>query len=391
MNEHTIELVERMVEVVEGERNSYNAMFWKEQPPYGRMYYRGIPKRQENGSVPFDVELDISLWAKILDFSVLDFFHDPEEYLKQQIQMNLHKSKVFRDNTHFTGEITPYPGVMFELTLFGVEPVYHVDRNPWINPEPILKEYDDFDKLQMPDFYKSGLMPKVHEFYDRFQEMVDNKLNVVFPDWLYSPFGIATHLRGLTNLLMDLHINPEWVHKLLRFIVDGRKEWVLARAKFLDKKIDKTRLFNDEVDCPVISPANYRDIILPYELEIEQLHSGIIYFHSCGNLTKLMHEIRKIRSLEMLHIGPWTDMDKAKDVFGDDTVFDICLNPVDDVLKATKEEMKNKLKKICQKFSGNYGFNIRADAFQLMGENFLADHQKILSWCNEARKICRQI
>lgn len=390
MKDETKKLIDKMAETVQGERNRYNAQFWQEQPPYGRMYYRGVPKRSKDGPRPFVVEPDISLWAKILDFSVYDFFHDPEVYLNRQIQMNLHKSELFKDNTYFTGEITPYPGVVFELSLFGVECVFHKDTNPWINPEPILQDYEDLEKLEKPDFYTSGLMPRVHEFYERFQEMAGDTLMVVFPDWLFSPFGIAVHLRGLTNLLVDLLVHPEWVHKLLSFITESHKEWIQERAKFLNQEIGKAKLFNDEVDCPVISPENYRDLILPHELELEKFHSGILYFHSCGNLSKLLPEIRKIKSLEMLHLGPWTDLTGARDLFGEDTVFDICLEPINDVLKATDTDIHKRIGGIQEIFSGDYGYSIRADALQKMGEHHKEDYQKIIDWCNTARKACGQ-
>jgi hypothetical protein len=154
--------------------------------------------------------------------------------------------------------------------------------------------------------------------------------------------------------------------------------------------VGKGKLFNDEVDCPVISPDNYRELILPYELEWERFHKGLIYFHSCGNLSKLLPDIRTLRSLEMLHVGPWTDMDAALALFGGDTVFDVCLDPIDDVLRASDERMEEKLKSIVSKLSGKAGFSIRADAFQKMGDTYKDDYRKILTWCDIARKICGQ-
>jgi len=287
------QLIEEMVEVVHNERNEYNAKFWREQPPYARGNWRGLPTLRDDGLIPFIVEPDISLWAEIVGLDVSRFWSNPEESLAGQLRMNLHKHRVFQDNTHFTGEVTPWPGIVFELSLFGIPVVWHEDRGPWITSEPVLKEYEDLDKLEMPDFFRSGLMPRVHEFYGRFNDLVRDRLPVIFPDWVFSPVGVAMHLRGVQNLLMDTIINPEWVQRLLRLIMDDHKEWSHARAKFLGVPITKAKLYNDEVDGNILSPATYRDAILPYEQELSEFHGGIVYFHNCGNLPTCFPKSRR--------------------------------------------------------------------------------------------------
>ncbi|CEP67361.1 Uroporphyrinogen decarboxylase (URO-D) [Moorella glycerini] len=383
-------LVEEMVEVVHSDRNAYNARFWRPQPPWARGNWRGLPALLAGGPVPFVVEPDISLWAVILGLDIARFWSEPEAYLAGQLKMNLHKFRVFQDNTHFTGEVTPWPGVVFELSLFGIPVVWHEDRGPWIASEPVLKEYDDLDRLEMPDFYKSGLMPRVHEFYERFNEIVKGRLPVIFPDWVFGPFGVAMHLRGMQNLLMDTILNPEWVQRLLRFIVDAHKEWSKARAKFIGQPITNAKLYNDEIDGNVISPALYQDAILPYERELSDFHGGIVYFHSCGNLTKLLPVIRKLPDLEMLHISPWTDPGEALKLFAPEVAFDVCLDPVDDVIEASEEQMQSKLEYLVNSLRGKAAFSIRADAFQVMNDHPEDDYKKILRWCEIARLVTGQ-
>ncbi len=157
----------------------------------------------------------------------------------------------------------------------------------------------------MPDFYRSGLMPLAHQYYEVIGELIDNDFNVVFPEWGRRSFGVATHIRGYENFLSDMISNPKFAHRILRLITDTRKEWITERAKFLGKCKGKGNIYNDEVNCPSLSPELYEEFALPYELELSDFHGGILYFHSCGDTTKLLPLIAKINTIEMFHVGPW--------------------------------------------------------------------------------------
>ncbi len=198
-------------------------------------------------------------------------------------------------------------GVTLESSLFGSATIYNDNEYPWIDCEPVLKNESDLNKIKMPDFYRSGLMPLAHQYYEGIGELIDNDFNVVFPEWGRSPFGVATHIRGYENFLSDMINNPKFAHRILRLITDTRKEWITEREKFLGKCKGKENIYNDEVNCPSLSPELYEEFALPYELELSDFHGGILYFHSCGDTTKLLPLIAKINTIEMFHVGPWID------------------------------------------------------------------------------------
>ena len=381
----TLEMqIDVMREALHGERNIHNRGYFADQPPWGRGPFRAVPKANGPGGIPFVLEPDISLWSAVLDIDIRSYYADADYYLASQIAINLHKLNVLRDNTWHKGEFNAWPGVAFELSMFGMDVGWHDDRSPWIRNGPLLKDYDDLDRLTQPDFFKSGLMPLVHENHARLCERVGDRLSIVFPEWTVGPFGIAAHLRGVNDLLLDCLAEPEWVSRLMRFIVDCQFEYNRQRAKFIGRPIDQCLLYDDEVDCPTISPAIYRDLILPLEKEICEFHGGLTYFHSCGNLTKLIPLIREIPFIRMFHIGPWTDPAKAVEAFSDGCAFDVCLDPIADVLHADEGRQRRRLREILSVLHGRAPFSIRADAFQKM-EDWRADYRKILSWCEIAR------
>ena len=43
------------------------------------------------------------------------------------------------------------------------------------------------------------------------------------------------------------------------FITQARKKWTTERAQFLGKSVGKGNIYNDEVNCPSISPTMYEE------------------------------------------------------------------------------------------------------------------------------------
>jgi len=92
----------------------------------------------------------------------------------------------------------------------------------------------------------------------------------------------------------------------------------------------------------------------------------------------------------MLHVSPWTDVEKALELFAPQVAFDVCLNPLTDVLEASEEQIKSKLEYLVNTLRGKAAFSIRADAFQVMNDHPQDDYQKILRWCKIAREVTGQ-
>ncbi len=122
-----------------------------------------------------------------------------------------------------------------------------------------------------------------------------------------------------------------------------------------------------------------------------EFRGGISYFHSCGNITAFLPDILTIPQLDMIHIGPWTNLQEAVKIIPADISLDICIDPVDDVIYASEEEIRTDLTGIvdtCYKHDCS-AFSVRADAFEVL-EDPDDDHQKILTWCEIAREVFRQ-
>lgn len=377
--------MDQMEEILQSPRNLANKRFWESQT-WPRDMWRGFPRLKPSQSIPFLVFPDNALWAKILKVDLREYYSDPEVHLKTQLKINIYHFNHWKDDTYYTKDLFIWFGVITELSFFGPKIIFFPNREGWIESPPLLQK-KDLESLKRPDFYKSGLMPKIHEFYEKMNGLVNGKLRVTFPMWVRGPFCIAAHLRGLDNIIMDMLEDPKFVHRLMRFIVDSEKEWAKERAKFLHSPIEKTFFFNDEVGLPLITPEMYEEFILPYEIELSDFYDGILYWHSCGDTSNFVNLIKKIPGLKMFHVGPRTDVSKAAVAFGTDVSLDVDLDPFKDVLEAEEKKMKSRIKRIIDICTErDIPFCIRADGFQPV-HTLEEDLPRIKLWIDIARSL----
>lgn len=381
-------LIDKVRAISQEEKNLKHIEYWEPLPETARDHWRGTPKpRSVLHSAPITVEPELPLWGKILGFKIDEFYTNPATYLKYQLKMMIYRYENFLDHTCIGKEIPIWLGATLESSLFGAETIYPEDESPWLDREPVIRSESDLDMLEPPDFFKSGLMPLAHQYYEVIGDLIDDDFKVTFPEWGRSPFGVATHIRGYENLLVDIVSNPKFMKQLMRFITDSRKQWTRERAKFLDLEVEKGNIYNDEVNSPTLSTAMYEEFALPYEQELSEFHGGILYWHSCGNTTDLITSIAKIPGLEMFHVGPWTNLERAYQVFDGKMPLEICVHPIQYVQKASPEKMQKNLMYIVDT-CGPCPYTIRAEGLQVVN-GVEEDLRKIKKWIDIANSVLK--
>lgn len=375
-------LIDQYLEIVDSDKNKENLKLWEDPRNWTKDKWRATPNKSKN-FVPFTVSLDNAMWGEVFRIKVDEWYKDPYNFMETQLKLKIYQHEYLNDNTAFTDELHIWLGVVTELSWFGSELLYYDNKEAWIKG-PVINEYDDLDRLEPPDFYKSGLMPIIHRYYEVMNEVADGKLKINFPHIQRGPFCIVAHLRGLDRMLLDLALNPDFVHKAMRFMVDFHMSWTEQRNKFVKEDKRKCILYNDDVSCPNMGPKMYEELVFPYEKELAEHYGGIHYWHSCGNTTPLLPLISKLPAMDIFHSGPWTSYKEADAVFGDRTALEICLNPQKDVLEASIEEMEAKLKDIKESCVHN-NYAVRADNFMPFGE-FNAQIDQVKRWIGLAQK-----
>lgn len=311
---------------------------------------------KEPDKIPLQVWMNESGWAEYFNSDLISIYKNPDEFLIFNLNIILNQHKLFPDDTPVKAAANVGFGPAIEPSLFGIKPIFRSDSSPWPGDNTqIITNEEDLDRLEYPDFYKSGLMPQVHYFYEELKKLAGKDLEIVFPTFSgVHPFMIAEKLRGIENLFMDMYLNPDFVHKLMNYIVGSIEHMEKEREKFLGtERPDSIGIGADAVDCNLISPKSYLEFIHPYELKIAKyFKNGISYYHSCGNLTPILDYISNIPGIKILHCSPWTDFEKAADICkSKEFILEKRMHSVNEIMIPDQKEMENKLNWYLEKSS----------------------------------------
>lgn len=341
-------------------------------------FWNNFYSLNEDNRVPINITVTMAFFAKNLGMNLIEHYQNPIKYVEDSLKIIQFQDKEINDDK-VKGPIVITFGEAFEASLFGVNPIFKHDVDPWLG-QPIIKNEEDFDHLTYPDFYESGLMPMVHSIYETAEKIVVGRIPVIFERWDRSPWGLAVHLRGLGGLFKDTIYHPDLVHKLLKFLTESRMRWEREKEKFLGIRIENSRLSNDEVDGKTISPKIYENFAHPYERELANFYpKGISYFHSCGDITPFLDLIIRIRGLKRLHISPATDFNTAIAKIGRKMVFQKRLDPT--IL--TFGDAQNIKKNILETLKIGEGTHMEIDPGPVMD----VPVKKVKTWLKIARNI----
>lgn len=383
-------LLEQVREVHASAANQARARHWQVIPhqSWEPAFIRTRPWPRRGGPIPFVVEPALAMWAQLLDFDQKTYYSDPLTYLSAQLRMKLYHAQHFADDTYIEQNLRLMFATLLEGSLLGVTYGFTERGHPWLDYQhPPLGSREDLERLALPDFFASGIMPLVQRFYAEMRAVLDDDFLVKFPDWIMGPFGVACELRGFDGFLMDLVLDLDFAQELLRFIVEARKEWQQQCDAFLGVRRTRGLLGNDDVNCPTLSPALYRDVLLPLELELCAHYGGIYYWHSCGNTTKLLPDIARLPVLDLFHCGPWTDVAAACAFWGPRGVpLEICPDPVATVQMATPEQQEHYLRELRAQIPDDVACYVRVDSLEVI-RDLQTELAAIHSWIDCARRV----
>jgi len=343
-----------------------------------RRFWNDFYALKEMNRIPIKVTLNMTFFAKALNIDLIDHYQKPEKYIENSLKILSFQHKEILDDRVIGGIVVTY-GEAFESNLFGSKPFFKSGTDPWVG-KPIIKTEEDLENLNYPDFYESGVMPKILKIYETAEKMLKGKIPVFFERWDRSPWGIAIHLRGFVELILDTFRNPDFAHELLKFIAESRMRWEREKERFLGAKIERAYLYNDEVNAQVISPEIYQVFAHPYEKKLADFYpKGIFYFHSCGDITPFLDTIATIRGLKKLHISPATNFTTAVCKLRRKFVFEKRMHPLHDLGLCDAKTMASKIREVLK---------VGRETFMELNPGPVQDEslEKIKTWVNVARK-----
>ncbi len=185
---------------------------------------------------------------------------------------------------------------------------------PYAVGHPIQDE-SDLDDYTPPDPNADYRLESLRMAVERFKA----ERAIVFLG--HDAFEFSHYLRGLDNLLMDYVLNPDFVRRLARMVMDYKAR-VLQRAAQMGADVLCTGDDYAHNHGPIMSPAHFEQFVLPYLQEaVDTAHDAGLPFmkHTDGNLWPILDMIvdTGIDILDPIEPVAGMDIGRVKNLYGD--------------------------------------------------------------------------
>lgn len=218
--------------------------------------------------------------------------------------------------------------------------------------EAPLQQPEDLERLHFPEPLYDEEATRRH--LELAYEVFDGILRVERRGnfwWSMGLIGEWAKLRGLEQMMVDMCERPQWVHRAMGFLMEGRLRW-LERIEALgllslnnendyvgsggfgfteelpapDFDGGSVRLrdlwgFAESQEAVGLSPAMFEEFVLQYQLPILE-RFGLNCYGCCEPLHDRLHLLlAKVPRLRRISISPWCDRAKAAEALGNHYIF----------------------------------------------------------------------
>ncbi len=185
--------------------------------------------------------------------------------------------------------------------------------------------------------------------HDLFDGILEVRLKGVWW-WTLGMTWDFIKLRGLENLMMDMMIYPEYVHKMMAFLRDaalnkldyledkgllgintegsyvgsGGFGWTnrLPQAGFSSSKVRTKDMwgFCESQETVGVSPEMVGEFIVPYQKPIME-RFGLSCYGCCEPLDSRWYLLKDIKGLTRVSVSPWADVKRMAEYLGKEFVY----------------------------------------------------------------------
>jgi len=289
-------------------------------------------------------------WTKLFGFDANRYFSDPVFYFDQALKQKLWRWEHFpHDHNPITATVPATLGFYPEYTLVGMDVSFTAEGVPVISKDHPLTRRPDLSLLNPVDFKTSGWMPRILKWFDDLLAISAGRIPVRLYEytgiWWRGGLDLAIELRGYENIVIDVIERPQFIHDLMRWLVEQRCRWYEQYYRHFGLKPQPVFIADDWINIPFITPSLFADFVLPRYLEIERFHGGITSIHSCGNQVPVQSELLKIQSLQEMEISPWSDLQQSLANIPASMPLRLTLH-ANDVLYASADAMRRQMETI---------------------------------------------
>ncbi len=218
---------------------------------------------------------------------------------------------------------------------------------------PLKADKNALDQMKPFDINEDGRIPALLEEIRLLKQKYGD--TVVIGPVVGGPVTTAAMLRGVEPLLMDMVLDPEWVHKLLRFLTDADIPLYKAIGEAGAHAIVQLEPISSNT---ILSPEQYEEYAMPYQQELFGVcnEMGMVGVnHICAD-TALIWEKMVGVGAPAIQIDFPIDMADCKERVGDKTTIMGNVDPIEYLLYGTPQEVYDKSVEVIKQTANGSGF-----------------------------------
>ncbi|MHC4670971.1 MAG: uroporphyrinogen decarboxylase family protein [Planctomycetota bacterium] len=240
-------------------------------------------------------------------------------------------------------------GVTGEAEALGAK----VDQPPEGGPvlrEHLLSDPGALDKLQDRDVVAGGRMPLFFEAVERVSGQIGSEAFILAT--LRGPLVIASQLRGVEDVLIDMIEGPAVVDEILGFATE-----VALQVGGPSLAAGAHGLLLGEATCSpnFISPGFYRRFVQPHHRRLvaglKEMGWPYVGLHVCGNIVPIIEDLI-LTGVDFLDVDYQVSADRAIELVGDRVCLRGNLDPISVLHFGTPDEVGSQTESLCQAIGG---------------------------------------
>ena len=290
-------------------------------------------------------------WQEFLHQSVLECEDEGARRIEWALRSRIYTHEHLHDDTVIDNEWIV--GKAIRRTAWGLEP----ERTPSTEArgawkfKPVILEPADLKKLRFPEV--SHDEEATQRGLEAAQELLGDILEVKLKGVAHVSFhlmSIYTGLRGLEETMMDMVVNPAWLHDAMAFLEEAHHRLIqqYIDLNLLSLNDDSTynstggNGYTDELprpDCDPsrvrpcdmwasaeaqelaqVSPAMHREFSMDYEKRL-LAPFGLTGYGCCEDLTHKLDDVLTIPNIRRISISPWADVEPCGEQLGAKAIF----------------------------------------------------------------------
>ena len=260
-------------------------------------------------------------WPELFGYDMNRFLSDAEFGLEMELRQRIFWADNSLDDSLPGTWLGATVGMYYDITLFGQEVRHTTIGVPLFVPHPIAQK-PDLSLIAPVDFRTSGQMPLLIQRYETLRRIAtasfEGKLTITFPIFGRGPLDVYVQLRGYDKFVEDTQDRPQFVHDFLTRIVDERVKWNRERRRYLgepEPAEPTTRIDDDWVNIPFISPAIFREFVVPAYRRIAASEGKVVGFHTCGVMVPVVGDLLGVfPGIRTLDVSGWNDFEKLDEL-----------------------------------------------------------------------------